>query len=114
MHFTGELFSQPDPLDFVLREPFPRAVVKLGRARTLVRRHFLRVFERTAVGEIGGDPGRAECLAADRRGDAGRLRTPADHEPGVRLRQRPVGQDLVISALLSTPNICIILSGITL
>src|SRR5271170_1363201 len=64
--------SQPDPLHLVLGEPLLRAVVKLGRARALMRGHFLRMLERTAVGEIGGDPGSAECVAADRLGDAGR------------------------------------------
>jgi hypothetical protein len=52
--------SQPYPLHFVEREPLLRAVIELGGARALVRRHGLRVFERAAVGEIGRDPGRAE------------------------------------------------------
>ena len=56
---------KPDPLHFVLGEPFLRPVVKLGRARALARRHFLRVLERATVGEIGGDPGRAERMASD-------------------------------------------------
>jgi hypothetical protein len=30
-----------------------------------VRRHFLRVLERAAVGEVGGNPGGAEGVAAD-------------------------------------------------
>jgi hypothetical protein len=73
------LSVKPDPLHFVLGlQPFSRAVIKLGRARALVRRHFLRVLERAPVGEIGGDPGRAEAMAPDPRGDAGRLRTPAE------------------------------------
>jgi hypothetical protein len=63
---------KPDPLHFVLGQPVARAVIKLGRARALVRRHFLRVLERAAVGEIGGDPGRTEAMAPDPRGNAGR------------------------------------------
>jgi putative transposase len=35
-----------------------------------VRGHFLRVLERAAIGEVGGDPGSTEGVAADRRGDA--------------------------------------------
>jgi len=35
---------KPGPLHFVLRQPFSRAVIELGRARALVRRHFLRVL----------------------------------------------------------------------
>jgi hypothetical protein len=61
-----------------------------------VRRHLLRVLERAAIGEIGGDLGRTESMAPDRRSDAGRLRAAADHEPGIGLRQRPVGQRLVV------------------
>ena len=34
--------------------------------------------------EIGGDPGRAKRVIADRRDDAGRGGAPADHAPGVR------------------------------
>ena len=48
---------QPDALHLVLREPLLGAVVKRGRTRAFVGRHFLRVFERAAVGEIGGNPG---------------------------------------------------------
>jgi hypothetical protein len=47
------LSVKPDPLHFVLGQPVARAVIKLGRARALVRRHFLRVLECAAVGEIG-------------------------------------------------------------
>jgi hypothetical protein len=46
---------------------------------------FLRVLERAAVGEIGSNPGRAEAVAADRLGDTGRQRAPADHPPRVGL-----------------------------
>jgi hypothetical protein len=38
-----------------------------------VRGHFLSVLERAAIGEIGGDPGRAERVATDFGRDAGRL-----------------------------------------
>jgi hypothetical protein len=41
-----------------------------------VRRHLLRVFERAAIGKISGDAGRAECVIADRRVNAGRDRAP--------------------------------------
>jgi hypothetical protein len=33
------------------------AVIKLGRARALVRGHFLRALECATVGQVGGDPG---------------------------------------------------------
>jgi hypothetical protein len=46
-----------------------------------VRRHFLRVFERAAIGKLGSDTGRAERVIADRRVNAGGDRAPADHAP---------------------------------
>jgi hypothetical protein len=44
--------------------------MELGRARALVRRHFLRVLERAGIGEIGGDPSCTESMTADRRREA--------------------------------------------
>src|SRR6266852_5052319 len=49
---SGRACSQPDPLDLVLGEPLLRAVVELGRSRAFVRRDFLRVLERAAIGEV--------------------------------------------------------------
>jgi hypothetical protein len=54
-----------------LREPLFGAVLELGRARALVRRHFLRVFQRAAVGETGSNPGGAKRVATDFRRNAG-------------------------------------------
>src|SRR5437763_5374946 len=82
----GYLTSLPNPLYLVLGEPLLRAVVELGRARAFMRGHGLRVFERTAIAEIGGDAGGTKCMIADRRHDAGGGRAPADHAPGVGLR----------------------------
>src|SRR6266446_8524522 len=82
-HFWVAL--KPNPLHLVLSEPLLRPIVELGRARALVRGHFLRVIERTAVGEVGGDPCCAKRVAADRRHDAGRRGAAADHAPGVGL-----------------------------
>jgi hypothetical protein len=47
------------------------AVVQLGGARALVRRHGLGIFERASGFEIGGNAGRAEQVVADRRRYAG-------------------------------------------
>jgi hypothetical protein len=65
--------SQPDPFHLILREPLLRSIVKLCRARAFVRRHFLRVFERAAIGEVSGDAGRAKRVIADRRVNANRF-----------------------------------------
>ena len=70
--------SQPNPFHFILREPLLGTIVELGRTRALVCGHFLRVFERAAVGEIGGDPGRAKRVAADFLSDAGTAITLPD------------------------------------
>jgi hypothetical protein len=61
-------------------------------ARALVPGHFLSVFERAAIGEIGGDPGGAKRVASDFRGDAGRRRVTSDHAPGVGLVHCALGQ----------------------
>jgi RNA-directed DNA polymerase len=57
-----------------------------------VRSHFLRVLERAAVREVGGDPGGAERVATDFGRDAGRFGATADHAPGVGLVHGAVGQ----------------------
>lgn len=56
---------QPNALNLVLRQPLLRPVIKLRRARALVRRHFLRVLQRVTVREIGGDATGAETVIAD-------------------------------------------------
>jgi hypothetical protein len=67
------------------------------RAWAFVRRHFLRVLERAACGDISGDPGGAERVTADIRRDAGRGGAPADHPPGVRL---VVGQRAAVTIVV--------------
>jgi hypothetical protein len=57
-----------------------------------VRGHFLRVLERAAVGEIGGDPGGAKRVATDFPRDAGRRGAAADHAPGIGLVHGEFGQ----------------------
>ena len=54
-----------NPLDLIARDLVAGAIVKLRRSRAFVRRHYLGVFERAAGFEIGGDPRRAESMAAD-------------------------------------------------
>ena len=53
-----------DPFDFVQRERIPGAIVELRRPGRLVRGDELRVFDRAAVLEVGGDPRRPERVAA--------------------------------------------------
>jgi hypothetical protein len=82
------MLSKPYPLHLLLRKALLRPIVELSGPRTFVCSHFLRVFEHAAIAEIGGDAGRAEAVIADRRVNAGRLRSPTDHPPSVRLSHR--------------------------
>jgi hypothetical protein len=54
-----------DPLDLIERDLIAGAIVELGRARTLVRRHKLSILQSAAVVEIGCDPRCAERVAAN-------------------------------------------------
>src|SRR4051794_18187518 len=99
--FKIRLFSQAlrcfnrmleaNSLDLVLSETLFRTVVELSRARALVRCHFLRVLERAAIGEIGGNAGRPERMAANRLGNARHGGTAPNHAPGIGLAHRLVG-----------------------
>src|SRR5204862_527594 len=77
--------SQPDPFDLVLGKPVLRTVIKLRRTRALVRRHFLGVLERSAIGEIGGDPSGAHSVDPDLPGYARCPRPTPDHSPAAGL-----------------------------
>jgi hypothetical protein len=50
------------------------------------------MLQRTAVGKIDGDACRPKRMIADRRKDAGRGSSPADHAPGIGLHHRLFGQ----------------------
>src|SRR5665213_395282 len=77
--------SEPDPLHLVLRQPLLRAIVKLGRAWAFVCGHLLRVLKRSAVREVGCDPGRSKRVTADFLGDARGGSALSDHAPSVGL-----------------------------
>ena len=55
-----------NPLHFIQCDLVTRAIVELGGARALMRGYELRVLQRAAVIEIGGDPGGPEGVAAHR------------------------------------------------
>ena len=80
--------SNPDPFQFIQAHVITAAVIKTGRARTLVVRHLLRHFQPPAVLQIRGDPGCPERVAADFRFDAGRCGPAPDHSIGVLLIER--------------------------
>jgi hypothetical protein len=71
-----QVVLKPDAVNLVLCEPLLGAVIKLSCLRALVRGHFLRVRERAAVGEIGGNAGGAKRVATNFGRDAGRLGDP--------------------------------------
>jgi hypothetical protein len=56
---------QPYPFHFVLGEALLGSVIELRRTWAFMCCHFLGVLKSASVGEIGGDPGRTECVAAD-------------------------------------------------
>ena len=80
------MLSKPYPLYLLLRKALLSPIVKLSGPRALVCRHFLRVFEGAAVGEIGRDAGRPKTVIADRRVDTDGNRAAPDHAPGIGLR----------------------------
>ena len=55
--------------------------------------HRLRVLQRTAVAQIRGDAGRPKRVAPNRREDAGRHGSAADHALGVGLCHRLLGEN---------------------
>ena len=91
-----ESFQESNPLHLVLGQPFLSTVIELGRARALVRGHFLRVFECAAVRKIGGDPSGAESVISDRGLDARSFGPTADHAPGVRLSHFLIGEGIAV------------------
>ena len=54
--------------------------------------HGRGVFERAAILEVGGDPGRPEAVVADLGLDPGHCGAPTDHRIGVGLGQGGAGQ----------------------
>lgn len=62
---------------------FAGAVVELGDAGALVCGHWLRVPERNASLEVGGDAGRREGVAADPDAHAERGGAALDHAVGL-------------------------------
>jgi Trypsin-like peptidase domain len=63
--------SYDNPLDLVERDLVARSVIKLRRARRLMRGNRLGIFNRTAILQICGDPGCTKCVAASRGGESG-------------------------------------------
>jgi hypothetical protein len=61
-------------------------------------RYLLRMFERTAVLEVGGDASSTKCVAAGGIGQGGRLSPPFDH------RQDIFPPHRIVSKFVSFPN----------
>jgi hypothetical protein len=59
------LSSDRNTLDLIERDFVAGAIVELGGAWAFVRRHGLRIFERAARLEVGGDAGRPEHMATE-------------------------------------------------
>ena len=54
-----------DPLDLIERDRVVGTIVEFRRARAFMRGHSLRVLQRAAGFQIGGDAGGTEGVAAD-------------------------------------------------
>src|SRR5258708_13200129 len=91
--------SKPDLLDLVDRDLVVRAVVELGGAWAGVRGHLLGLFQCAVVGQVVGDAGGAEAMAADLGLDAGRLGTAAGHPPAVGGADRVPGRFTLVSGV---------------
>lgn len=74
-------------LHFVQRHVIGPAIVELSGARRAMVRHRRGRLQGATVLQIGGDPGRAETVIADRRADPGRRRAPAHHRERIGLGQ---------------------------
>ena len=87
--------SNRDPLDLIERDLVPGAIVELGGARAFVRRHCLRIFQRAALIEIGGDASCPEHMTAELDLETRFGRAPPDHLIGVdavhRVLRQPAG-----------------------
>jgi len=59
--------SDPDSLDFAETDVIIAAIVEAGGFGVGMPGHALRDFDPAAVGQVIGDPGRAEGMATDRR-----------------------------------------------
>src|ERR1700736_2813737 len=82
--------SDRNPFHFIERDLVAGAIVELGGARALMRRH--RLLLSAAGFKIGGDAGRAEGMAADPGARAELGGTALDHAPGVDAVHRFVRQ----------------------
>jgi len=72
-----------NPFDFIERNLIARAIIELGGARALMRRHHLGVFERPASFEVGGNACCPEGMAADLDLHAEVGGAALDHAPGI-------------------------------
>jgi hypothetical protein len=91
--FTRAPSLDHNPLDLIERDDVGRAVVELGSARALMRSHRLRVFERSAGFEIGGDARGAEGVTTDFDLQACVGRSTADHSVDVDAMHRQAGEN---------------------
>ncbi len=76
-----------NPLNFVESNVVATPAVELGRAGRCVIGHRRRVFERTAVFQVGGDSGRAKRVVANLGVDAGLERSASHHRIRIGLGQ---------------------------
>ena len=74
-----------DPFDLVEADLVLLSVIELRRAGAGMISHRGGVFQRAAVLQVGGDPGRPEAMVADPGADAGCQGASLHHETGIGL-----------------------------
>jgi hypothetical protein len=81
----GRVFKplQNNPFDLIKSDLVVAAIVELGRAGALMRRHLLGVFEQPAIEQIDGNAGCPEGVTAEPGDDPGLQGATYDHPPGV-------------------------------
>jgi len=81
------LYLNHDPLDLIEADLVAPPVVELRGTRRRMVSHRRGLFERAAVLQVGGDPGRSKTVVPELCVDPGRGGAPTDHGIGVGLRQ---------------------------
>src|SRR5215469_6911571 len=80
--------------DFIQRDLILGAIIELGGAGRLMRGDLLGMFERAAILQVCGNPGRAKSMATGGIGQGSSLGPPLDHIKHIAARHR-IGSQLV-------------------
>ncbi len=82
-YYKYKQLLERDPLYLIKSKLIVAAVLQLGGARALMRRHLLSLFQQPAVEKVHGDPGRPKRVTSDARDDPCRKGSPLDDPPRI-------------------------------